>query len=344
MYLKEKQNKIEIIGFIFSLIILSTVAFYSLVVFWPLNNKIESINFEVKKGSSLKQIAEDLIEKKIIEDSQTFVLAATMMGHEKSIRSGIISIRNLNSNYNLITELVKGNPVLEKITFPEGLTINQISNLLEKKLNINKQDFLDLCNNKKFIKSFDIKASSLEGFLFPETYYFQKNEKPDVIINKMIKEYKIFFKQNIAYRLKEINFTELELLTLASIIEGEALYDVERTKISSVYHNRLNKNMRLQADPTIQYIIDDGPRRLYNKDLKISSPYNTYLNKGLPPGPINNPGRQSMIAVLEPENTDFLFFVADGKGYHVFSRNESEHNVAKKRFKEFRKSMKQMKN
>ena len=206
MYLKEKQNKIEIIGFIFSLIILSTVAFYSLVVFWPLNNKIESINFEVKKGSSLKQIAEDLIEKKIIEDSQTFVLAATMMGHEKSIRSGIISIRNLNSNYNLITQLVKGNPVLEKITFPEGLTINQISNLLEKKLNINKQDFLDLCNNKKFIKSFDIKASSLEGFLLPETYYFQKNEKPDVIINKMIKEYKIFFKQNIAYRLKEINF------------------------------------------------------------------------------------------------------------------------------------------
>lgn len=344
MYLKEKQNKIEIIGFIFSLIILSTVAFYSLVVFWPLNNKIESINFEVKKGSSLKQIAEDLIEKKIIEDSQTFVLAATMMGHEKSIRSGIISIRNLNSNYNLITELVKGNPVLEKITFPEGLTINQISNLLEKKLNINKQDFLDLCNNKKFIKSFDIKASSLEGFLFPETYYFQKNEKPAVIINKMIKEYKIFFKQNIAYRLKEINFTELELLTFASIIEGEALYDVERTKISSVYHNRLNKNMRLQADPTIQYIIDDGPRRLYNKDLKISSPYNTYLNKGLPPGPINNPGRQSMIAVLNPENTDFLFFVADGKGYHVFTRNQSEHNVAKKRFKEFRKSMKQMKN
>ena len=344
MYLKEKQNKIEIIGFIFSLIILSTVAFYSLVVFWPLNNKIESINFEVKKGSSLKEIAEDLIEKKIIEDSQTFVLAATMMGHEKSIRSGIISIRNLNSNYNLITELVKGNPVLEKITFPEGLTINQISNLLEKKLNINKQDFLDLCNNKKFIKSFDIKASSLEGFLLPETYYFQKNEKPDVIINKMIKEYKIFFKQNIAYRLKEINFTELELLTLASIIEGEALYDVERTKISSVYHNRLNKNMRLQADPTIQYIIDDGPRRLYNRDLKISSPYNTYLNKGLPPGPINNPGRQSMIAVLEPENTDFLFFVADGKGYHVFTRNQSEHNVAKKRFKEFRKSMKQMKN
>ena len=106
-----------------------------------------------------------------------------------------------------------------------------------------------------------------------------------------------------------------------------------------------NLDLRLlDIRTTIQYIIDDGPRRLYNRDLKISSPYNTYLNKGLPPGPINNPGRESMIAVLEPENTDFLFFVADGRGYHVFTRNESEHNTAKKRFKEFRKSMKQMKN
>ena len=344
MNLKAKQNKIDIIGFIFSLIILSSVAFYSLVVFWPLNNKVNSINFEVKKGSSLKEIASNLIEKKIIEDSETFILAATMMGHEKNIRAGIFSLTNFNSNYNLITQLVKGNPVLEKITFPEGLTIFQMSDLLEKKLNINKQSFLDLCYNQKFIKSFNIKSPSLEGFLFPETYYFQKNENPSVIVSKMIKEYKNFFKEKIKYRLKEINFTELELLTLASIIEGEALYDIERTVISSVYHNRLNKNMRLQADPTIQYIIDDSPRRLYNKDLKIPSPYNTYLNKGLPPGPINNPGRESMLAVLEPDSTDFLFFVADGRGYHVFTRNESEHNIAKKRFKEFRKSMKLKKN
>ena len=130
MNLKAKQNKIDIIGFIFSLIILSSVAFYSLVVFWPLNNKVNSINFEVKKGSSLKEIASNLIEKKIIEDSETFILAATMMGHEKNIRAGIFSLTNFNSNYNLITQLVKGNPVLEKITFPEGLTIFQISELL----------------------------------------------------------------------------------------------------------------------------------------------------------------------------------------------------------------------
>ena len=130
MNLKAKLNKIDIIGFIFSLIILSSVAFYSLVVFWPLNNKVNSINFEVKKGSSLKEIASNLIEKKIIEDSETFVLAATMMGHEKNIRAGIFSLTKFNSNYNLITQLVKGNPVLEKITFPEGLTVFQMSDLL----------------------------------------------------------------------------------------------------------------------------------------------------------------------------------------------------------------------
>ena len=344
MKLKEKSKKIDIIGFIISILIMSIVAFYSLVVFWPLSYKGKPVNFEIKKGSSLSQIALELSEKNIIEDLQTFILAATMMGHEKNIKAGIFSLTDFKSNYNIITQLVDGNPVLKKITFPEGLTIKQISKILENKLNIDKNLFLDLCYNQKFIRSHKINALSLEGFLFPETYYFQNNEKPKIIINKMLKEYKDFFNEKIIYRLKEINFTELQLLTFASIIEGEALYNIERPIISSVYHNRLKKNMRLQADPTIQYIINDSPRRLFKKDLKIQSPYNTYLNKGLPPGPINNPGRESMIAVLEPDKTDFLFFVADGRGYHVFSRNEKEHNIAKKRFKEFRLKMKQNNN
>ena len=340
MKLKKTLKKIDIIGFIISLLIMSIVAFYSLVVFWPLSYKENPVNFEIKKGASLSQIALELSEKNIIDDLQTFILAATMMGHEKNIKAGIFSLTDFKSNYNIITQLVNGNPVLKKITFPEGLTIKQISIMLENKLNVDKKLFIDLCYNQKFIRSNQIKAPSLEGFLFPETYYFQNNEKPIIIIKKMLKEYKDFFNKKIIYRLKEINFTELELLTLASIIEGEALYNIERPIISSVYHNRLKKNMRLQADPTIQYIIKDSPRRLFNKDLKIQSLYNTYLNNGLPPGPINNPGRESMISVLEPDKTDFLFFVADGRGYHVFTRNENEHNIAKKRFKEFRRKMK----
>ena len=127
------------------------------------------------------------------------------------------------------------------------------------------------------------------------------------------------------------------MITLASIIEGEAIYNSERSTISAVYHNRLKLGMKLQADPTIQYIIKDSPRRLLNKDLKIDSPYNTYLHNGLPPAPVNNPGKASILAALFPEENEFLYFVARGDGYHTFSKTQEEHNRAKREFQKFRR-------
>jgi len=171
-----------------------------------------------------------------------------------------------------------------------------------------------------------------------------------LIISGEMKTQKIFWKKwsrNIKIlcqksdenRARELGLKELEIITLASIIEGEALYDVERPIISGVYHNRLQKRMKLQADPTIQYIIKDGPRRLLNKDLKIKSPYNTYLNKGLPPGPINNPGKESIIAALFPNENEYLYFVARGDGFHKFSKTEKEHLIAKKKFQKIRRQV-----
>ena len=142
---------------------------------------------------------------------------------------------------------------------------------------------------------------------------------------------------------QELGMSMLEIVTLASIIEGEAIYDSERSIISAVYHNRLKKGMRLQADPTIQYIIDDGPRRLLNDDLKIQSNYNTYLNFGLPPGPINNPGKESIIAALYPSVNDYLYFVARGDGYHTFTTNENDHNKAKRKLQKLRRQLKKKK-
>ena len=130
--------------------------------------------------------------------------------------------------------------------------------------------------------------------------------------------------------------TVSEVITLASIIEGEVVQDVERPTVSSVYHNRLNIDMRLQADPTIQYILTDGPRRLLRKDLFIESPYNTYRHSGLPPGPIGNPGYPSIKAALWPADTEFIYFVATGDGYHTFSRTLEEHNTAKQKLQKLR--------
>ena len=134
--------------------------------------------------------------------------------------------------------------------------------------------------------------------------------------------------------------TPYEALILASIIEREAVLSSEQEKIASVFLARLEINMKLQADPTVQYIIDDGPRRLLNKDLRIKSLYNTYIYQGLPPGPINSPGEQSLIAALSPQANDYLYFVAKGDGYHTFSRNEKEHERAKRAFQRVRKKVK----
>ena len=158
------------------------------------------------------------------------------------------------------------------------------------------------------LKKWDIKSNSFEGYLFPDTYLLPEDVDAEGVIDKMVSEYNKNITSSMRKRMIELGLSEGEVLTLASIIEGEAIYDTERPRISGVYHNRLKKRMRLQADPTIQYIIEDSPRRLLNKDLKIKSPYNTYLNYGLPPGPINNPGIESIKAALYPEQIDFLFF------------------------------------
>ena len=151
-------------------------------------------------------------------------------------------------------------------------------------------------------------------------------------------------KKTYEIRAAQMNMTKHQIITLASIIEGEAIFNSERSKISAVYHNRLSIDMKLQADPTIQYIINEKPRRLFNKDLRIKSPYNTYINKGLPPGPINSPGKESLLAALFPEENDFLYFVARGDGYHTFSTNKKYHDKAKRKFQKIRRQLKREKN
>ena len=240
--------------------------------------------------------------------------------------------------------MVYGVPSLKKITILEGWTINDIANELDKKLKINKKKFLRLCHDKKRVKLFNLQGNSFEGYLFPDTYTFAEGIDPNLVLNRMVNEFNNNISKSMKVQAQELGMSILEIITLASIIEGEAIYDSERSIISAVYHNRLKKGMKLQADPTIQYIIDDGPRRLLNDDLKIQSNYNTYLNFGLPPGPINNPGKESIIAALYPSVNDYLYFVARGDGYHTFTKNEKDHNKAKRKFQEVRRQAKQMKN
>ena len=211
---------------------------------------------------------------------------------------------------------------------------------LDDAMDFDSSEVIQLAQDQKFLRKQGIDALSLEGYLFPDTYLFFDGDTPRSVLTHLVSQYKKFWNKAFSDRAKELNLTEHEVVTLASIIEGEALYDKERPVISSVYHNRLNQGMKLQADPTIQYIIPDGPRRLLNRDLRIESPYNTYLIRGLPPGPINSPGKNSILAALYPEENDFIYFVVSGDGYHTFTTNERDHNKAKRKLQKIRRTLK----
>jgi UPF0755 protein len=185
----------------------------------------------------------------------------------------------------------------------------------------------------------NINATTLEGFLFPDTYILLKTYTEEEIIEVLVNQFYYNYKE-VLNQIKVLKLiTMVEIVTLASIIQGEAVFDDEMPTISSVYHNRLDSNMLLQADPTIQYIIPGKPRRLFNKDLMIDNLYNTYKYKGLPPGPINNPGLLAIEATLKPDKTNYIYFVKESKdaGSHVFSTNIRDHEKAKQKYLRSRK-------
>ena len=337
---KEKLQNIK--NSIASLLIVFFI-FYAFMIIWPQGSSDLRTTLSIPKGSSLKQVSLKLKDKDIIKNEPFFLMAVKLMGYEKKLQAGIFKIDDASNNYKIIKQLVYGDESYLRITILEGWTLKDISREVENKLEIASIDFLNISKHPKFLKKFGIDNKNLEGYLFPETYFFSKNDSPEFIIEKMILQLRKNITSQMKARMDELGLDELEVITMASIIEGEAIYDDERATISSVYHNRLKRKMKLQADPTVQYIIDGPPRRLLNKDLKIESPYNTYLNYGLPPGPINNPGIQSILAALYPVESDFFYFVAKGDGYHTFSKTEREHILAKREFQKIRKKVQRQK-
>ena len=320
-----------------------TIALVVLVLFWPQPNPSYVSKVSVITGSTLGEISKQLYEKKIISNEQMFRWAVQVMGKEKEIPVGTFQLVDTQSNYDIIKQLVYGSPELIKVRLLEGWSVKQIAAHLNEVMGFKPDEILDISKDYRFLKKHNIKDSTIEGYLFPDTYFFFNGDTPTSVLDNVVSEYKNFWRDAFRDRAQELNMTEHEVVTLASIIEGEAIYDKERPTISGVYHNRLNRGMRLQADPTIQYIIEDGPRRLLNRDLRIDSPYNTYKNKGLPPGPINSPGAQSLKAALYPEENEYLFFVARGDGYHTFTTNEKDHNNAKKQLQKLRRELRKKK-
>jgi UPF0755 protein len=294
---------------------------------------------KISHGQSLAAISSMMSQKNIISNQWVFEVVTKLKGLDKSIQVGTFRFNSIHTNQDIINNLVFGRPDRKKITFLEGWNMKQVSEHLADVMKFEYDEVISLLKDENFISDLNINSKTLEGYLFPETYYFFEGVDKKTIIKRLVKEHFSFWNEENILKADELGFTPIEIVTLASIIEGEAIYDSERPIISAVYHNRLKKGMKLQADPTVQYIIKDGPRRLLNKDLRIKSLYNTYMYKGLPPGPINSPGLQSLLAALNPQINNYFYFVAKGDGYHTFSKNEKEHERAKRAFQRVRKKV-----
>ena len=336
---KSPQNKItSIIALTLAGLLICFIAIGTILLFWPQNDLDNKIKVHIPKGSTLAQITDLLAEKNIVTNKNIFITTTSLMGYSNKVPAGIFALKNANNNFRIVKQLVQGNPEMIKVTLLEGWTISQVTQAISESMNLSSEILSSLCYDEQFIIELGLEEKSLEGYLFPDTYLFLESENdPKEILRQIVSEFDEVYNENHRSRTEQIGLTVNEVLTLASIIEGEAIYDSERAIIASVYFNRLKKRMRLQADPTIQYIIKDGPRRLSLSDLQIDSPYNTYMNSGLPPGPIGNPGKASILAVLYPDDNDYLFFVARGDGYHTFTRTIDEHNQAKREFQKVRR-------
>jgi len=308
------------------LIILST-AFLSIN-----NREITPKTITINKGMSLNTVINLLQENNIIINKNVLKAKIMIQGLSSKVPTGTFLIEGKVSDSKLIDIIFNKGPIKLKLTIPEGTSSKKIFESINLLLNTNYQ-FEDLLTEKNILSKYDINGSSFEGYLYPNTYYFYYDTSPEDIIDTLVSQFWKEFDENLISRANELGLSVHEVVTLASIIEGEAMLDNERSTISSVYHNRLKINMKLQADPTIQYIIKGPPKTLSTRDLRIKSPYNTYQNYGLPPGPINNPGIQSIKAALYPLETNYLFFVAQGDGSHAFTTNEKDHEAAKRIYK-----------
>ncbi len=301
----------------------------------PIGNK--NIEIQIPKGSTFRQAAEIFSKEKILRDKNLFLFLGRITGIDRKIRAGYYSIYSSMNLLDLLKALRRGQIIEYEITIVEGDSLSEIAQKLEEKNIINKEEFRKLSTDKNLLAYFKIDAPSFEGYIFPDTYKIPKGMEPSEAIGMMINKMREKFNDDLKKRADEIGLSEKEVLTLASIIEKEAAVDEERPLISAVYHNRLRKKMLLQADPTSIYGIKSMNEKITYDDLKRHTPYNTYVIKGLPPGPIASPGLKSIKAALYPAKVDYLYFVSNNDRTHVFSKNMDEHLRAVKEYRNKKK-------
>ncbi|MBU1161163.1 MAG: endolytic transglycosylase MltG, partial [Proteobacteria bacterium] len=282
----------------------------------------------VQYGLGFKALSTLLYQKGMILHPVKFRLFARIKGYDKRIKAGEYLLSSAMTPEKILETMVDGRVYLHRLTIPEGYNLGQIAKAVETEGFTSEADFLKAATDPDLVHVKGIDAQTFEGYLFPDTYYFPRGVTPENIISIMVKRFQTVFKPEWEKQTKTLGMTIHQVITLASIIEKETAVADERPIISSVFHNRLKRNMRLESDPTVIYGMGDYNGNITRKDLESPTRYNTYTMKGLPPGPISNTGAKAIEAALFPADTKFLYFVSRNNQTHYFSTNFRDHNRA----------------
>ena len=323
---------------IFSIIIFCIVIaaifilnFYSYCI-TPYGNTPVDITINIPDGTNFKKVSFLLAEKNIIRKSIRFNLLAKLKNAEHKIKTGEYCMTMPISPVEVLDKLIKGEVIIHSVTIPEGKNIFDVAKIMEEAGLGSASGTLEKMKDPEFIKSLGIKEESLEGFLFPDTYHFSRKTVPEKILRIMVARHNRIINTKIKKDAEQKGMTIKEVIILASLVEKETAQVFEKPLIAAVFLNRLKKGMRLECDPTVIYGVKlNDPNfntRLRTKQLREETPYNTYRIFGLPKGPICNPGLGSIQAVLNPAETDYLYFVSKNNGVHQFSATLREHNQA----------------
>ncbi|QEM69051.1 endolytic transglycosylase MltG [Geobacter sp. FeAm09] len=283
-------------------------------------------------GSGIRKLAGELKQGGVIRSSWHFILLTRLRGQAHRLKAGDYRLTDAMTPGDILRKLATGDVDYRRFALPEGYSVYQAAELLDQKGYFKRDAFLAACRDAALLERLDIHAASAEGYLAPATYNLARNGTEEQLVTQMVGRFRKVYADVTAAGRGQTRLSSHEIVTLASLIEKEAVSGEEKPVISSVFYNRLRLGMPLQSDPTAVYGVRAFSGKVTKADIGRPSPYNTYLVKGLPPGPIGNPGADALRAALHPARSDYLYFVARQDGTHYFSRTLEEHNRAVARY------------
>lgn len=340
MIIQKNSSKLTlaiIVVLVALVLIFGGVYFYFRTLLEPVvKGNAEMVSIDIPGGSSTITVARILEKQGLIKNALAFRLYARYTGKDVAIMAGEYRLSPEMSVTELLDKLTGGQVVTYPFTVPEGYNIRQITDLLVEKDFVNRDKFMEVIKgtqfNYEFLRDIPGGEKRLEGYLFPATYRIVKGTLEQEIVDMMLKRFEQEVTPDYLEKAKALGLSLHQAVTLASIIERETKRDEERPVVAAVMINRMRKGMRLEVDATVQYALGENKKRLFYKDLKVDSPYNTYKIQGLPPGPIASPGRPSLQAAVNPAQVDYLYYVVSTDGKHVFSKTLEEHNRNKRKY------------